>query len=136
MRVGISRPAVFGTRVAVDGRYFAEPFDAAGIELVRPRETDRQWVHDAYLQELVIGVFHDATRDRMLAILAKRDPQLASTLPRPAIDRAPMEARSRRCATVGPVTCEWRREARRVGLLGREPGCQQVTDAHEPACRT
>lgn len=70
IRADVRRPAVFGTRVAVDGAYFAEPFDSAGIQLVRPAERDRQWVHDVYLGELVHGVFRDATRDRLLAILA------------------------------------------------------------------
>jgi aspartate racemase len=69
IRSGVRRPAVFGTRVAVDGPYFAEPFEAAGIELVRPAEGDRQWIHDVYLGELVLGVFREATRDRLLAIL-------------------------------------------------------------------
>jgi aspartate racemase len=69
IRADVRRPAVFGTRVAVDGAYFAEPFHSAGIELIRPAEGDRQWVHDVYLGELVQGVFHDATRDRLLAIL-------------------------------------------------------------------
>ena len=68
-RAGVRRPAIFGTRVAVDGAYFAEPFDSAGIELIRPAEPDRQWVHDAYLGELVQGVFREATRDRLLGIL-------------------------------------------------------------------
>ncbi len=69
VRTGVRRPAVFGTRVAVDGAYLAEPFEAAGIELVRPAESDRQWIHDAYLSELVYGEFRDDTRDRLLGIL-------------------------------------------------------------------
>ena len=66
---GIRRPALFGTRVSVEGAYFARPFEAAGIELVRPAPDDRQWIHDAYLGELVRGVLLDSTRSRLLAIL-------------------------------------------------------------------
>jgi aspartate racemase len=66
---GIRRPALFGTRVSVEGAYFAQPFEAAGIELVRPSVVDRNWIHDMYLGELVNGVFLDASRDRLLAIL-------------------------------------------------------------------
>jgi aspartate racemase len=66
---GVLRPAVFGTLVAVDGAYFARPFDAAGVELVRAAPDDRRWIHDAYLGQLVQGVFLAETRTRMLAIL-------------------------------------------------------------------
>ncbi len=67
---GVRRPALFGTRLATEGRYFARPFEAAGIDLVRPPEPDRIWIQDAYLGELVRGVFRDETRERLLAILA------------------------------------------------------------------
>ena len=67
---GTRRPALFGTRVAVEGAYFARPFDAAGIDLVRPAEAERAWIHDVYLGELVQGVFRDETRARLLDILA------------------------------------------------------------------
>jgi aspartate racemase len=68
---GVRRPALFGTRVAVEGHYFAEPFEAVGIELVRPAEADRQWIHDAYMDQLVKGMFLDPTRDRLLGILGQ-----------------------------------------------------------------
>ena len=68
--VGVRRPALFGTRVSVEGVYFARPFEAAGIEIVRPPEPDRTWIHDAYVGELVAGTFRDETRSRMLDILA------------------------------------------------------------------
>lgn len=67
---GIRRPALFGTRVAVEGAYFARPFDAAGVTLVRPAEAERTWIHDVYIGELVQGVFRDETRTRLLDILA------------------------------------------------------------------
>ncbi len=66
----VRRPALFGTRVSVEGAYFARPFDAAGITLVRPAADDRAWIHDVYLGELVRGVFRDETRMRLLDILA------------------------------------------------------------------
>ena len=68
---GLHRPAVFGTRMAVDGAFFAWPFEQAGIELVRPAEPDRRSIHDAYLGELVRRVVLDSTRDRLLSILVE-----------------------------------------------------------------
>jgi aspartate racemase len=67
---GIRRPVLFGTRMAVEGAFFARPFEAAGIELVRPAEPERAWINDIYLNELIHGVFLNATRDRALEILA------------------------------------------------------------------
>src|SRR5262245_35267037 len=67
---GIRRPALFGTRVSVEGAYFARPFEAAGIELVRPAAPDAAWIHDVYLGELVRGIVLDSTRDRLQDILA------------------------------------------------------------------
>jgi aspartate racemase len=67
---GTRRPALFGTRISVEGAYFARPFEDAGIELVRPSEADRGWIHDMYLGELVNGVFLESSRERLLAILA------------------------------------------------------------------
>jgi aspartate racemase len=66
---GIRRAAIFGTRVSVEGAYVARPFEAAGVELVRPSEADRAWIHEAYLGELVRGVVRDETRTRLLEIL-------------------------------------------------------------------
>ena len=43
----------------------ASPFEAAGIELIRPDEADRAFIHEVYFSELVKGV-GSATR-RVLA---------------------------------------------------------------------
>jgi aspartate racemase len=65
---GIRRPALFATRMTTEGRFFAEPFERAGIELIRPDEPDRAWINEMYFAELVHGVFHDASRARLIAI--------------------------------------------------------------------
>jgi aspartate racemase len=99
---GVRRPALFGTRVAVEGAYFARPFEASGIELVRPSEVDRAWIHDTYLDQLVRGIFLDETRNRLLAILSdmrRRDgvdalilagTELSVILPQPEYDGVPV----------------------------------------------
>src|SRR5882672_7969967 len=51
---GIRRPALFGPRITTEGRFFARPFEAAGIDLIRPSEADRAWINDAYLHELLV----------------------------------------------------------------------------------
>jgi aspartate racemase len=65
---GIRRPALFATRMTTEGRFFAEPFERAGIELIRPNEPDRAWINDMYFGELVRGDFRDDSRARLLSI--------------------------------------------------------------------
>jgi aspartate racemase len=71
---GYRRPGVFATRPTTDGAFFARPFEALGIDLVRPTEAERDWIHDAYFRELFNGVFTDATRAGLVEIAtAMRD---------------------------------------------------------------
>ena len=76
VRRGIRKPAVFATRITTEGAFFAEPFEQAGIELIRPDEPDRAWIHDMYMGELVRGEFRDESRARLIEIataLRERD---------------------------------------------------------------
>jgi aspartate racemase len=65
---GIRRPALFATRMTTEGRFFAEPFERAGIELIRPHEPDRAWINEMYFGELVRGEFRDESRARLIDI--------------------------------------------------------------------
>ena len=67
---GFRRPGLFATRPTTEGAFFARPFEAAGIEIVRPAEGDRAWIHEVYFDELMYGVFTDATRSRLVEIAA------------------------------------------------------------------
>jgi len=42
---------VVATRPTTEGEFFARPFEAAGIELVRPEEADLAFVHEVYFDE-------------------------------------------------------------------------------------
>jgi len=66
---GLRRLGVLGARPTVEGEFFARPFDAAGITLVRPDEADRAWVHEIYFTELVRGQFRDEVRERLVGII-------------------------------------------------------------------
>jgi aspartate racemase len=68
---GIRRPAIFAPRITTEGLFFARPFEAAGIALVRPAGPERAWINDIYLRELLRGVIREATRTRLLEILAQ-----------------------------------------------------------------
>jgi aspartate racemase len=66
---GLARLGVLGARPTLEGDFFARPFAAAGIGLVRPDESDRAWVHEIYFTELVRGQFRGEVRDRLVAII-------------------------------------------------------------------
>jgi aspartate racemase len=68
---GIRRPGVIATRPTTDGGFFARPFEAAGVELIRPDEADRTFIHEVYFSELVKGRFTDETRDRLIDVIER-----------------------------------------------------------------
>ena len=68
-RRGVRRPLVIGTRATTEGSFFARPFEAVGMELIRPDEADRAYIHEIYFSELVRGIVRDETRDRLEAII-------------------------------------------------------------------
>ena len=68
---GLRRPGVLATRPTTEGEFFARPFQAAGIQLVRPEVTDRAFVHHVYFSELVIGRFTDETRTRLVDVIER-----------------------------------------------------------------
>jgi len=67
----IRRPRVVATRPTNEGEFSARPFEAAGIELVRPEEADRAFVHEVYFGELVKGHFTDQTRSRLIDVIKR-----------------------------------------------------------------
>jgi aspartate racemase len=70
----LRRVGIFGTRFTMEGRFYREVFSTAGIDLVTPRDDERAYIHEKYMDELVKGVFLSATRNRLLEIVgALRD---------------------------------------------------------------
>jgi len=66
---GLHRVALFGTKFTMQGRFYPEVFSHSGIELVRPRDDELSFIHEAYVGELLQNVFRPETRDRFLAIV-------------------------------------------------------------------
>jgi aspartate racemase len=67
--LGLKRPGLFGTRFTMQGRFYPDAFSKAGIELVVPDDTERAYIHDKYMGELVKGIFPPETREHLLAII-------------------------------------------------------------------
>jgi aspartate racemase len=66
---GWKRPALFGTRFTMSGRFYPDVFAREGITLVVPNADDAAYIHDKYMNELVNGNFLPEIRTRMLGVV-------------------------------------------------------------------
>jgi aspartate racemase len=65
---GLKRLALFGTRFTMQGEFYPQVFSRAGIALVVPSTDEQAYIHDKYMNELVLGAFLPETRAGLLAI--------------------------------------------------------------------
>jgi aspartate racemase len=70
-RRGLVRLALLGTRFTMEAAFYPEVCARYGVAVVAPDAVDRAWVHDAYVGELVKGVFRDETRERFVALIGR-----------------------------------------------------------------
>lgn len=71
MRLGLKRLGLFGTRFTMQGRFYPDVFEKAGLTLVVPDDTEQAYIHDKYMSELLKGILLPETRERLLAIVAQ-----------------------------------------------------------------
>jgi aspartate racemase len=74
-RMGLKRVGLLGLRPTMEGTFYPEAFARAGIRLVVPPEEAREYVHDKYLNELVLGNFLAETREGTLAVIGRLEKQ-------------------------------------------------------------
>jgi aspartate racemase len=65
----LKRLALLGTRFTMQGTFYPKVFSQGGIELVVPEAKDQDYIHDKYLNELVLGKFLPETRAGLLGIV-------------------------------------------------------------------
>jgi aspartate racemase len=65
----LQRPALFGTRFTMQGKFYPEVFAEAGINIVIPNEAERAFIHEKYMGELLNNIFLPETRERLIAIV-------------------------------------------------------------------
>lgn len=68
---GLRRLGLFGTKPTMEGNFFQEGFEAAGMEIITPMPEERKYIDKIYMEELVRGRFLPETKNRLLSI-AKR----------------------------------------------------------------
>jgi len=66
---GLARVGLIGTRFTMQGGFYQEVFAPTGIALVTPAPAEQNFIHDAYMGELVHGVFRDETRARLITTI-------------------------------------------------------------------
>jgi aspartate racemase len=68
-QLGLRKLALFGTRFTMDATFYSNRFAAAGMTIVLPDEDQRRWIHDRYMNELLVNVFRPETRNGLLDIV-------------------------------------------------------------------
>jgi len=68
---GLGRLALLGTRFTMEAPFYPEVCARHGITVVVPDDTDRAWVHEKYVEELLRGQFLDDTRRRFLSLVSR-----------------------------------------------------------------
>ena len=66
--LGLKKAALFGTGFTMHANFYPEEFARQGINLLRPSEAEREFIHTKYLGELLKNEFLPETRDAILAI--------------------------------------------------------------------
>jgi aspartate racemase len=61
--------ALLGTRFTMQGTFYPKVFSREGIELIVPDSNDQDYIHDKYMNELVLGKFLPETQAGLLAIV-------------------------------------------------------------------
>ncbi len=66
--LGLKTVGLFGTGFTMRANFYSEEFQRSGIAVVRPKESERNFIHDKYIGELLHNQFLPGTRTEILRI--------------------------------------------------------------------
>jgi len=66
--LGLKKVGLFGTGFTMRASFYPEEFQRAGIDLVRPKESEQEFIHGKYIGELLKNRFLPETRTDILNI--------------------------------------------------------------------
>lgn len=66
--LGLKNVGLFGTGFTMGASFYPEEFQRSGIAMVRPNESERDFIHRKYIGELLNNQFLPDTRDAILRI--------------------------------------------------------------------
>ncbi len=69
--LGLKRLALVGTGFTMRARFYPDVFARAELELVTPSDTEKVYIHDKYINELLQNQFLPETREAMLAVIGR-----------------------------------------------------------------
>ncbi len=69
--LGLKSVGLFGTRFTMQATFYPEEFRRAGIAVIRPKESEQDFIHEKYLNELLNGTFRPETRAELLRIAGR-----------------------------------------------------------------
>jgi aspartate racemase len=67
--LGLKRLGLLGTGFTMRARFYPDTFARAGLELVTPGETERAFIHEKYINELLKNNFLPETRAAIIGII-------------------------------------------------------------------
>ncbi len=70
-RRGLRRLLLLGTRFTMEAPFYPEVCARYGLVVVVPTGTDRAWIHERYVGELLKGQFRDDTRQHLISLVAR-----------------------------------------------------------------
>lgn len=70
-RRGVRRLGLLGTRFTMEAPFYPTVCARHGIEVVPPNDSERAWVHERYVGELLKGDFRDDTRLGIIALITR-----------------------------------------------------------------
>jgi aspartate racemase len=67
----LGRLALLGTRFTMEAPFYPEVCARHGVAIVVPAATDRAWMHERYVGELLQGEFRDDTRRQVQSLVGR-----------------------------------------------------------------
>jgi aspartate racemase len=80
--LGFKRLGLLGTGFTMRARFYPEAFARAGLELVTPAESERVFIHEKYIHELLKNNFLPETRTAIITIIdrMRRDERIEAVV--------------------------------------------------------
>jgi len=66
----LNKVGLLGTRFTMGGHFYAEVAEKYGLQLVTPTAQEQAYIHDKYVNELLLGKFLPETREGLTQIIA------------------------------------------------------------------
>ena len=70
-RRGLGRLALLGTRFTMEAPFYPGVCARYGITVVPPNDTDREWIHERYVGELLKGEMREDTRRQFVSLVGR-----------------------------------------------------------------